>query len=1130
MDDFVHLRVHSAYSLAKSMLKPETIISLAAEHNMKAIGVTDNHNLFGSLEFCEYAVKKGIKPIVGANICVESPFGLSADNICIYAKNQEGLANLIKLVSESYTKRKDFSKDPVITYKALEELKEGIIILSGFEAGTVGKLITNKMFDEADKFSAYLNKVYANHIYYEISRYNENIDLENRIINLAYEHNIPLVATNPVMYPNKDNYEAFDALNCISNADYIDAETRVKPSQELYFKSASEMKELFEDLPEAISNTANIAIRCSARMRSSAPMLPKFSQDASEDEIFAQNAREGLKLRLETKKKFENINDTDFETIEKEYTERLEFEINVITKMQFSGYFLIVSDFMKWSKQNGVPVGPGRGSGAGSLVAWSLEITNLDPIRFGLLFERFLNPERVSMPDFDIDFCQEKREKVIEYVRQKYGEDRVAQIITFGKFQARAIIRDVGRVMQMPLPQVDRISKMVPNNPANPVNLSQAIELEPNLREEISNDLNVKKLIDIALKLEGLYRHTSVHAAGIVIADKPLVERVPLYRDDNSDMQSVQFSMKYAEMAGLVKFDFLGLKTLTVIQSVVDLLAKQGIIIDIDNISFNDPKTYAMLSSGESVGVFQFESKGMQDAIRKLKPDSIEDLIALGALYRPGPMDNIPTYIARKHKLEEPDYIHPSLEAVLKETFGVIIYQEQVMQIAQILSGYSLGAADLLRRAMGKKIKAEMDAQREIFVSGAVNNKIDPDFASQVFDLVAKFAGYGFNKSHAAAYGVISYQTAFLKANYPAEFLISSLNYDIDDTDKIMVFMQEAKKMNIKVLPPDVNKSQAIFTLEIEDGKKCIRYALCALKNVGRNIVERIIQARGTKFDSFNDFVTKLSGDALNKRVIENFAKSGALDSLLNNRRKIFENAELIAKYSSGNVNTSQISLFASSKTQQTIDLVDYEDWPFAKRLSCENESFGFYFSNHPLKAYEKYLAKFNFKDYQYILDNLEKSGIYKVAIVPIDLRMRVSNKGRFAYLMVSDSSFNYDISIFDQSLLDSKRAVLESELPLYVTVEAKRDEGGIRLIAQDIDFLDKYLINQSQMILFETSNIELLNYLKKCESQNGIAAQIKFQENQKLITIDLGTYLNPSVFDLEAIKEKITDVNIILV
>ncbi|OJV13147.1 MAG: DNA polymerase III subunit alpha [Alphaproteobacteria bacterium 33-17] len=1132
MKDFVHLRAHSAYSLAKSMLKIEDMISLAKANSMNALAICDEHNLFGSLEFSEYAVKKGLKPIIGVQLRAESPFGYGEDEICIYAKNDAGLSNLIKIVSDSYTNRPDFSKPPIVTYNQLIQNKEGIILLSGFEKGSVGKLLLQNHEKDAAKFAGNIAKSFDGHFYIEITRQDDDLhDFEEKMINLAYDQHIPLVATHPVFYPQKSAYEAFDALNCIANGEYIDAEHRKKPNPEKYFKTKEEMNELFSDLPEALDNTANIAIRCTARMKSRQPMLPKFSDDqtTSEDEIFANFARDGLRDRLKVKKEIEKISDVDFINVTKEYFDRLEFEINVITSMKFSGYFLIVSDFMIWAKKNDVPVGPGRGSGAGSLVAWSLQITNLDPIRFGLLFERFLNPERVSMPDFDIDFCQEKREKVINYVKEKYGEERVAQIITFGKLQARAVIRDVGRTMQMPLPQVDRISKMVPNNPANPVNLSQAIELEPNLREAINNDPQVKKLIDIALQLEGLYRHTSVHAAGIVIADQNLVNVAPLYRDDNSDMQSVQFSMKYAEMAGLVKFDFLGLKTLTVIKCALDLLKDQGIVIDIDNISFDNPDAYKMLSNGESVGVFQFESKGMQDALRKLKPDTIEDLIALGALYRPGPMDNIPTYIARKHGLEEPDYIHPTLEGILKETFGVIIYQEQVMQIAQVLSGYSLGGADLLRRAMGKKIKAEMDAQRDLFVNGAKENGIDPAFASEVFDLVAKFAGYGFNKSHAAAYAVIAYQTAFLKANYTAEFLIASLNYDIDDTDKIMMFIQEAKKFGITVLPPDVNKSQAVFSLEIDnEGTKYIRYGLSALKNVGRNVADSIAIARGNKpFKSLEDFAQRVPSEALNKRVIEGFAKSGTMDNFVPNRRKLFENAEIIAKSSSGSINTSQISLFGSQKQQNNIELVEFEDWPFTKRLALENEAFGFYFSDHPLKAYQYYLDKYKFKDYKYIQENLEKSGIYKLAVVPSELRMRVSNKGRFGYLMVSDQTFNYDIAVFEQDLLDAKRSVMESELPLYITVEARKDEGGIRLTAQDIDFLDKFLINQSQMLLLETANIDLINYLKKCEANDGIKVKLKFLNKNQLVTMDLGSYFNPSVFDLELIRENITDVKI---
>ncbi|NBX52996.1 MAG: DNA polymerase III subunit alpha [Proteobacteria bacterium] len=827
---FIALRNHTTYSLCKGAIKIPDLIEKAKSLKMPALAIMDSQNLFGALEFSMACKKAGIQPILGSEMLVD--FGLQdtknfsnldfENNLCktpLIAINDEGYRNLMFLVSESYLLRKN-GISPHIDFELLKQKSAGIIFLSGGVEGIIGKLLLAEQQKQIDKILPEINQFFEKRFYIEISRHgtkNEDL-LEPKFIDLAQKNNIPLVATNNVYFLTKEMHEAQDILSCIYEGHTQAEENRHKNSPEQYFKNYQEFLELFADLPEAIENTINIAKRCHTMAFERPPTLPKFSNEVDFDEAkeLKNQSFEGLKNRLKQKFKIEETPQDEQLKIEKIYFERLEYELAIIIKMNFSGYFLIVSDFIKWSKNNEIPVGPGRGSGAGSIVAWALQITDLDPIRFGLLFERFLNPDRVSMPDFDIDFCQSRRDEVIDYVQKKYGTDYVAQIITFGKLQARAVLKDVGRVLQMPYSQVDRICKLIPFNAIEAVTLEKAIEMDKDLQQAIKDDPQVNKLVDIGLKLEGLNRHASTHAAGVVIGNKPLREICALYNDEGSTMPAVGYSMKYAESAGLVKFDFLGLKTLTTILETVKLIEKnRGIKIDIANLRLDDKTTFEMLASGDSIGVFQIESSGMRSVLRQMKADKIEDIIALISLYRPGPMDNIPTYIRRKHGDEKIAYPHPLLEPVLKETYGVIVYQEQVMEIAKILAGYSLGGADLLRRAMGKKIKEEMDKQREIFVSGAKNNNISEEQANEIFDLVDKFAGYGFNKSHAAAYAMISYQTAYLKAHFLPEFLTASINLEIDNTDKINIFLQVAKSHKIPVLPPDINKSHADFSIEI---------------------------------------------------------------------------------------------------------------------------------------------------------------------------------------------------------------------------------------------------------------------------------------------------------------------------
>ena len=849
---FVHLRTHSAYSLLEGALPVKTLTQTALASSMPALAVTDRNNLFGALEFAETAAGLGVQPIIGATLNIRD--GDTSGDLVFLVKNETGYTNLMALISAAHLESEG-KQGPGVDFEDIAASAEGLICLTGGPDGLINQLLESNQTDVAKNKICILNNIFDNNLYIELQRYGDasEDEIEEQLVDFAYAMELPLVATNQAYFASADDYRAHDALICIAEGRYLNEEDRRRLTPEHRLKSAEEMCALFADLPEALENTVEIAQRCAFRPTEHAPILPAFSKDDELAELSRQ-AQEGLTARLQQ---------VEAAADEQAYRDRLEFELKVIADMGFPGYFLIVADFIKWAKSNNIAVGPGRGSGAGSVVAWALTITDLDPLRFNLLFERFLNPERVSMPDFDIDFCQSRRDEVIAYVQQKYGRDQVAQIITFGKLQARAVLRDVGRVLQMPYGQVDRLCKMVPNNPANPVTLAEAIDGEPRLQAERDSDPQVSELIEISLNLEGLYRHASTHAAGVVIGDRPLQQLVPLYRDPKSDMPVTQFNMKWVEKAGLVKFDFLGLKTLTVLEKAVELLAETGVRVDINGLPLDDKATYELMGRGDTVGVFQLESAGMRDVLRKMKPDKFEDIIALVALYRPGPMDNIPLYIARKKGEEELDYLYDTLQPILQETYGVMIYQEQVMQIAQTLSSYSLGEADLLRRAMGKKIKEEMAAQKARFVDGAVENGVPKNKAAEIFDQVDSFAGYGFNKSHAAAYALIAYQTAWLKANHPVAFYAASMSLDFERTEKLNIFKQDAAKHDITVCIPDVNRSEAWFAI---DGNE-VFYALSAIRNVGSQAMQSLVDERKANgpFKDVFDFARRTAGIGLNK-------------------------------------------------------------------------------------------------------------------------------------------------------------------------------------------------------------------------------------------------------------------------
>ncbi len=906
---FIHLRLHSAYSLLEGAIRIKDLPKLCKANDMPAVAITDTSNLFGALEASEILSGAGVQPITGVTLPVmlaeTAEPGRAARRelsgmLALLAKDEQGYENLMKLSSRAFL-GPDAGDFPHVPFDLVAEHAAGLICLTGGPAGIVNRLLVSGQRPAAQNLMDRLAATFGDRLYVELQRHGLDTErqAETALIDMAYAMGLPLVATNEPYFAQEADYEAHDAMICIAEGAYVSQTDRRRLTPDHRFKSQDEMVALFDDLPEAIENTIEIARRCAYRPHTRKPILPTFSAGKGEADELRQQAEEGLTARLVG---------LDMAATEEEYRARLRFELDVIIKMDFPGYFLIVADFIKWAKSHGIPVGPGRGSGAGSVVAWALTITDLDPLRFGLLFERMLNPERVSMPDFDIDFCQDRRDEVIRYVQDRYGVDRVAQIITFGKLQARAVLRDVGRVLQLPYGQVDRLCKLVPNNPAAPVTLAEAIAGEPRLQEARDADEAVAKLLEIGLRLEGLYRHASTHAAGVVIGDRDLDELVPLYRDPRSDMPVTQFNMKWVEPAGLVKFDFLGLKTLTVLNEAVKMLATRGIDVDLLQLPFQDEKTFAMLARAETVGVFQLESSGMRDVLRKLEADRFEDIIALVALYRPGPMDNIPSYIERKHGRENPDYLHPLLEEVLKETYGVIIYQEQVMRIAQILASYSLGEADLLRRAMGKKIKAEMEAQKERFVTGAVAKDVDK------------------KQAHAAAYALVAYQTAWLKANHPVEFFAASMSLDLGNTDKLNVFKQDAQRMGIKVRAPCINESAAAFS--VKDGD--VLYALSAIKNVGMQAMEHLVEERksGGPYVDLFDFARRINPRIINKRAFENLAKAGAFDCLNPHRAQVLASVDLIL----GTANAS------ANEREQTGQFVRWRWW----RERCQSRaSFG---------------------------------------------------------------------------------------------------------------------------------------------------------------------------------------------
>src|SRR6202140_1742266 len=1043
---FVHLHVHSTYSLLKGSIKIQKLAELAKTDRQPALALTDTDNMFGALEFSDKMAGYGIQPIIGLELAVDfgdqdpnarNALAAGPSRIVLLASRERGYRSLMRLNSRAFLET-PVHQAPHIKFEWLQGDAEDVIALTGGSDGPISLALAGDHAGLAASRCDRLASLFGDRLYIELQRHGleKERHAEAGLIDLAYAKGLPLVATNEPYFATSDDYEAHDALLCIAGGRLIAETERDQLTADHRFKTRAEMAVLFADIPAALHPTPAKRTLPRCRVGPTANSADALSEEAAE---LRRQAEEGLNNRL-------RVHGLAQGTSEEDYQARLAFELDVITRMQYPGYFLIVADFIKWAKAEGIPVGPGRGSGAGSLVAYALTITDLDPIRFGLLFERFLNPERVSMPDFDIDFCQDRRGEVIDYVQQRYGRDQVAQIITFGTLQARGVLRDVGRVLQMPYGQVDKLPNLVPQNPAAPVTLAAAIASEPKLQAFRDEDPVVARAFDIAQRLEGLTRHASTHAAGIVIGDRPLSELVPLYRDPKSDMPVTQFNMKWVEPAGLVKFDFLGLKTLTVLDVAVKLLKRRGVDVDLATLPLDDAASYQMLARGDVVGVFQVESQGMRRALVDMRPDRFEDIIALVALYRPGPMANIPTYCARKHGDEEPEYLHPILESILKETFGVIIYQEQVMQIAQVMAGYSLGDADLLRRAMGKKIRSEMEKQRAIFVAGAVKNDVPKGQAETIFELLAKFADYGFNKSHAAAYALVSYHTAYMKAHYPVEFIAASMTLDLNNTDKLSEFRAEAQRLGIKVEAPSVNRSGPTF--EVADGT--IYYALAALKGVGQQAVELIVEARKEgAFTSLADCAARVNPRAINKRVIESLAAAGAFDALDSNRARVFAGAEAIlsaCQRSHEAASMGQNDMFGGAADAPTIMLPQVEPWLPAERLRREYDAIGFFLSGHPLDDYSNVLKRLRVQSWAEF-SRAVKTGATagKVAATVVSrMERRTKTGNKMGIMGLSDPTGHFEAVLFSEGLAQY-RDVLEPGAAVLLQLGAELQGEDVR-------------------------------------------------------------------------------------
>lgn len=1085
--NFIHLRNHSNFSLAEGMLSFDYLSKFCIENFQPAIAITDTSNMFGVLEFSLKMVSLGIQPIIGIQVQIaESSFDeINVGEVVLIAKNEKGYKNLLK-ISSDFTTNSEFER--IVSYNNLKKHHDGLILLTGgVEKGFIGNpasIANSKLVYTRLKL---LQEIFNDNLYIEIQRHGMSTEdvSEPILLNAAKDLNLPIVATNDCYFQSPDKYYSHQILTCIDKGLTISSPNRRVLTREHYLKSTDQMTELFKDLPEAIENTIVIAKRSSFSVKGHEPILPRFPDldNITENNYLIKISLEGIEKRFQMSlEKFSS----DKKSL---YNDRLKNELDIINNMGFSGYFLIVYDFIKWSKDNNIPVGPGRGSGAGSIVAWALEITDLDPIKWGLLFERFLNPERVSMPDFDIDFCQDRRGEVIDYVRNRYGHDRVAQIITFGSLQAKAAIRDVGRVMEMPYGHVDKIAKLIPLIPANPLTIQEAINSEELLRKEMSDNDQVKSLLSTAIDLEGLNRHVSTHAAGLVIGDRPLNELVPLYKLNDEEMPATQFNMKFVEKAGLVKFDFLGLKTLTVLSKAESLIKKKQEDFNLSNILLNDVKTYEMLSTGDTVGVFQLESAGMRDVLIGLKPDRFEDIIAVVSLYRPGPMENIPTYINRKHGNQNITYMHADLEEVLKETYGIFIYQEQVLRAAQVLANFSLGSADILRRAMGKKDKDEMFQQKNAFLKGAMHKGIDENKAKEIFDQISAFAGYGFNKSHAAAYALIAYQTAWIKCNFPKEFFASMMSIEFNNSEKLSIFYHDLKRLNIALKPPCINNSKNYFSIENIDNKDpFIRYSLSSLKNVGNEAIIKIIQARNEKgfFKNMDDFFHKVPHNSIGKKALESLIKSGAFDCLENNRNKLFSSIDLMLNYSQAiqkDMISNQENLFNNiDNNELMIDIPELLEWTFLEKLNNEFTSLGIYLSSHPLDNFSIVMKNLKIINSSQLLENFKNNfekKIIQLCGLIFKVQKRQSPRGKWATIQLNDLGGNCEIVLYSD-ILEKYEFLLNESKPILIDAEIKREDNqGIRIIAKRLRKFDEYMTNTKFNIIITIVDLTVVEKIK---------------------------------------------------
>jgi len=1033
---FVPLRVYSSYTMLDGAIDPKAIAKTAADRGFPAIAITDRNGLYGAPAFASACKEKGVQPVIGTMLAVARPdggganpgFGPAApriDWLALYAQDETGYDNLCHLASKAHLDR-PLEYDAHVTLADLVGHTDGVICLTGAGEGALTRLLGEGQVSAAQAYADRLVELFPGRLYIELARRGDPLEdaAEDALVELAYARDLPLVATNPACFADAGFYAAHDAMLCIASSTHVDSTDRPRSSKEWWIKSAAVMEDLFSDLPEALANTLVVAQRTAFMPPKRKPLLPSLAGDKEgEARMLGEDARAGLIKRLEPYGEMP-------EEERKAYFDRLDFEVGIINRMGFAGYFLIVADFIKWAKENDIPVGPGRGSGAGSVVAWALTITDLDPLRLGLLFERFLNPERVSMPDFDIDFCETRRGEVIRYVQAKYGHDHVAQIITFGKLKARAVLRDTGRILQMSYGQVDRLCKMVPNHPTDPWTLPRALNGVAELKREYDRDEEVRRLIDLAMQLEGLPRNSSTHAAGVVIGDRPLAQLVPLYRDPRSDMPVTQFDMKYVEDTGLIKFDFLGLKTLSVLRKAVDLLRKREVEIDLGALSWDDPAVYELLQRGDTVGVFQLESEGMRRTLAAVKPTNFGDIIALVSLYRPGPMDNLPLFGRRKNGAESIEYPHPKLEGILSETYGIFVYQEQVMQAAQILAGYSLGDADLLRRAMGKKVQAEMDAQRQRFVEGCGTvSDIEPKKANELFDLIDKFAGYGFNKSHAAAYALLAYQTAWFKAHYPHEFYAASMCFDMHQSEKLAVFVDDMRRNQVALAGPDINRSEAEFTVERTDDGHAVRYALAGLRNVGEKAMDAIVAEREAHgwFESLEDLFRRVPPGSMNRRQLEALGAAGALDSLHPNRAQVVASADLLLAVADEAARTKasgQGGLFGGDDhAAPALRLAEVKPWSRSEQMAAERENFGFYFAAHPVEEYRAVASANGARTYASLMTSSGepggRSGAVMAAMVE-NVQRRKTKRGKdFIAADFSDSSGQFSASCFEEALVD---------------------------------------------------------------------------------------------------------------